>query len=310
MSFALKVKEEIISHSFSKQQKQQLLAGFIKYNADLVYTNGTEKLKLSTVSNRVARTIFSFCKELFNGQIEISIVRSQILKKNQTFQLTLIGNVGNFLNQLHIYVSKSGKLILASEEAQHDSELMRAYIAGIFIAVGSVNSPTTTNYHLEVQFKELDSANYFLKITKNFSFDFKVLKRNSQRYVCYIKKSAMVSDFLKLIDASQAVLDFENKRISRDMFNNINRIANIDISNQTKTSAAADKQLEQIQKIKKSKSMHLLSNKAQALCDLRIKNPESSFSELETLMNKNGFRITKSGVSNLFKTIAKFSEEV
>lgn len=310
MSFAMQVKEEVVSHTFNTQQKLALLSGFIKYNSEIIVTNGKERLRLNTSSNKIARSIFAFCKELFDGQIEVSIVQSQLLKKNKTFQLTLIGNIDNFLEILHIYVSLNDKIITASNEVQNDGELMRAYLAGVFIAVGSVNSPQTTNYHLEVQFKEKESAKYFLEATNKFGFSFKILKRNQHRFICYLKKSAMVSDFLKLIDASRSVLDFENQRISRDMVNNINRIANIDIYNQTKSIVAAEKQIAQIKKIKRNKMMHLLPVKARALCELRLTNYDASFNELQHLMNQQGFAITKSGISNLFKTISKFSEDL
>ncbi|WP_026389359.1 DNA-binding protein WhiA [[Acholeplasma] multilocale] len=310
MSFALEVKEEIISHTFSHDQKEALLSGFIKYNADIVYSLNYEKLKLVTISNKIARTLFSFCKEFFDGEIQVSIIQSQVLKKQKTFQITLIGNVTQFLQKLNIYDQNNVKIIQIREDWLKDSALVRAYIAGVFIATGSVNSPETTNYHLEVQFKEQESADYFLELTNKFGFEFKILERNNTRFVCYVKKSLMVSDFIKLIDASQAVMAFENQRISRDVFNNINRINNIDISNQTKALVAAEKQIKEIERIRNKKMFNQLSEKAQKLAKIRLDNPEASFSELEYIMNEEGYKITKSGVSNLFKSIRKLSEEI
>ncbi|AUF83833.1 DNA-binding protein WhiA [Mesoplasma syrphidae] len=310
MSFALEVKEEIISHTFSIEQRKSLLNGFVRNNAEMIFSNGKEKLKLVTISNRIARSLLSFCKEFFVGEIEISVIQSQILKKQKTFQITLIGNLNIFLKEIGIYDENFEKQKFSFNNFKKQSSLLRAYIAGIFIATGSVNSPETTNYHLEVQFKDKAAAIDFVTITDLFNFEFKILERKNNRYVCYIKKSLMVSDFIKLIDASQAVMAFENQRISRDVYNNINRMNNIDISNQTKALAASQKQIEQIEHIKTQKMFHLLSKKAQILAKLRLENPEAPFSELEYIMNSHGTPITKSGVSNLFKTIKKISEEV
>lgn len=308
MSFALDVKEEIISHTFSLAQKKAFLSGFVKYNGELVLTQNKESLKLTTISNKIARNLISFCKEFLIGNINISIIQSQTLKKQKTFQLLLVGNIPDFLKKLHIYVDGNVKMIEANREVEDDSSLMRAYIAGIFIAVGSVNSPETTNYHLEVQFKEQQSAEYFLKILKKYRFNFKILKRNNQKFICYIKKTSLISDFIKLIDAPQSVMEFENERISRDMLNNINRIQNVDISNQTKAMVTGQKQIQQIKKIQSTNQFLTLSEKAQALAKLRLKHPDASYWELEQLMQKSGYQITKSGISYLFRSIAKLAK--
>ncbi|PPE05817.1 DNA-binding protein WhiA [Williamsoniiplasma lucivorax] len=310
MSFALEVKEEIISHSFTPLQKQTLLCGFIKYNAELIYTNTGVKLRLNTISNRIARTILSMCKELFHGEIEVSIVQSQALKKQKTFQITLVGNVEAFLKEIQVYDEQNQKIIeIIDPQVLKTDDLLRAYVAGLFIAIGSVNSPETINYHLEVQFKEKASATYFQNLlNKKYAFDFKILQRSDNKFLCYVKKSSMVSDFIKLIDAPVSVMAFENERISRDLLNNINRIQNIDISNQTKTLITAEKQIKQINWLKHKGLFSELSDKAKTLANLRLENPEMSYVELEQEMHNKGYKITKSGVSNIFRTIEKISE--
>ncbi|ASZ08827.1 DNA-binding protein WhiA [Mesoplasma chauliocola] len=314
MSFALKVKEEVISHTFEDDLAKAFLSGFIKYNAELIWSSGNEKLKLSSISNKIARNIFSLCKKMFNGHIEISVSQTQTLKQNKTFQITLIGKISDFLKSLNIWDESNSKIIdfkplKIKVKKEELTNLKRAYMAGVFVAVGSVNSPETTNYHLELQFKEELSAKYIVELMNNYGFDFKVLKRNEKLFICYIKKAIMVSDFLKFVDAYQAVMSFENERIMRDVSNNVNRVNNIDISNEKKALTTGLKQIEQISKIQSNFGMKKLSEKAVHLCDLRIQNPNASYSELTELMNENGFEITKSGISNLFKIIEKLSAE-
>ncbi|KAF5295790.1 hypothetical protein FQA39_LY12963 [Lamprigera yunnana] len=303
MSFALNVKEEIVSHSFSKEQKMWFLSGFVKSNGEIIYSNGNEKIKLSTISNRIARTLFSFCKEFFDGTIEISIIQSQILKKNKTFQIILIGDVQKFLNDIFILNNPDKTHLVKSK----DSALFRAYIAGVFVASGSINSPTTTNYHLEIQCKELQEAKAITALLNTFDFNFKILERNQNRVICYIKKTSMISDFLRLVDAAQAVMEFENEIISRDFMNSINRVNNIDISNQTKSIKAAQQQIACISKIQLKNQFSLLSKKAQVLARLRLENPEFSFVELQEEMRKKGVEMNQNKIIDFLKQQKSFS---
>ncbi|AJK51810.1 DNA-binding protein WhiA [Mycoplasma capricolum subsp. capripneumoniae] len=309
MSFALEVKEEIVMHSFNEEQKLAYLSGFIRYSSDIIFSNNTSKIRFSTISNKIARTLLSFCRQLFDGQVEISIIQSQVLKKHKNFVLTLIGNINKFLQKLRIYDQNNQKIYVfkVKEEIKDKTSIIRAYIAGIFTAIGSVNSPKTSNYHLDLQFKTKIDAINFIELTNDLGFNFKLLERTSNRYVCYIKKSIMVSDFLKLIDAYNSVMQFENERISRDVYNSINRVNNFDISNQTKTLVTGKKQIEIINYLKQTNQFHLLSKKAQVLADLRLNFPDYSYNELVQEMQKMGYEITKSGISSLFKNIEKLS---
>ncbi|QHX36321.1 DNA-binding protein WhiA [Spiroplasma sp. BIUS-1] len=313
MSFAMEVKEEILNHTFTEEQKIMLLSGFIKYNGELIYTNNGAALKLTSNSNNVIRNIFSILKTIYEGNIEISIIQIQKLRRNKIYQLMLTENVIEFLTKHHIYDSLTSNKIIEMNLERYDKklkqELTRAYTSGIFIAVGSVNSPETTNYHLELQFKEENSAIYISKILKKHSFDFKTItKRN--KTICYIKKSIAVSDFLKFMDASISVMKFENTRINRDVSNNINRMINIDIYNQQKSSETGSKQIQEIELIQKNNLISELSPKAQVLSQIRLENPDASFSELEYLMNEKNIAITKSGISNLFKIISKLANTI
>ncbi len=313
MSFAMKVKEEILEHTFSKEQTIMLLSGFIKYNGELISLNENTVLKLFSYSNNVIRKIYALIKEIYVGNIEVSIIDSKKLKRKKIYQLLLTTNVINFLAKYNIYDIKKSKnhieIYLNSDETENYG-LTRAYISGVFIAVGSVNSPQTTNYHVELQTKEPESAKYLCDLLNQFDFGFKVTTRK-KKFVCYAKKSLVVSDFLKFVDAAKAVLMFENTRISRDVNNNVNRMLNIEIYNQQKTYNAGIKQVRQISHIMEKNMFDELSKKAQVLAQVRLENPEATFSELGEILNEEkNVKITKSGISNLFKIIERLSESI
>lgn len=309
MSFAREVKEEVISHEFTLNQSLMFLSGFIKYNGELIYTNKGLSLKLTSFSNTIIRKIYSLLKVFFHGEIHISIIQTQIITKKKIYELLLVDDVQTFLKKHNIYdFNKNDKILEVQVNDDDNKSLIRAYISGIFVAVGSVNSPETSNYHLEFQFKDLKSAEYICKILNKFQFNFKIITKKN-KFICYLKKSLYVSDFIKFVDASKAVMKFENKRISRDFSNSLNRVMNIEIYNQQKTYTTGSKQIDQIEFIKHNDIFNKLSKKAQKLANIRINNPDASYSDLEILMNEAGISITKSGISNLFKIITKTAKE-
>lgn len=173
------------------------------------------------------------------------------------------------------------------------------------MACGSVNSPKTSNYHLEVQFIEEVSAQVFRKLLHKFHFSFKIITRHS-KYVCYLKKSILVSDFLKLIDAIDSVLAFENTRISRDMVNSINRLNNIEISNQQKATKAGEEQVIMINYLLDHNIFDELNENTKKVALLRITYPDASLQDLSLLLESDhNLEISKSGVNHLFREIKK-----
>jgi DNA-binding protein WhiA len=311
MSFALAAKEEIVSREdISQDEKKMFLSGFIKYNGELMFLNQRFGLKLSSISDVIIRKIESFLKEIYKGRIEISVIQSKTLKRNKVYTLFLIDDVRELLSELKVFDwDTSQKVVVLENHVLENHKLLWNYIAGIFVACGSANDPLTSNYHLELQLKDKDSAEYFQKVLNENKFSFKqIVKR--EKYVCYIKKSNEVSDFLVRIHATNCALKFEVTRTEREMQNQVNRFLNIELHNSQLSIAAAEKQVEMIEYIKSHGMFSELSPKAQILADLRLENPSSSFNELVELMTENGISISKPGVSNLFRNIKKIFESI
>ena len=117
-----------------------------------------------------------------------------------------------------------------------------------------------------------------------------------------------IADFLRIIGANDAVMKFENIRISRDFTNSLTRLNNCDVANEVKSQTAARKQLEDIAIIEK---MHLHpGEKLQTVMDLRKENPEASLLELCALYEeKTGTPVSKSGMKHRFVRIHELAEK-
>jgi DNA-binding protein WhiA len=104
MSFALDIKREIVMRDeLSSEEKAALLSGFIKYNGELTFANQRIGLKLTSIDNKIIRTLYKYLKEFYTGNIEISIIESRILKKNKVYTLFLTDDVRKLLRHLEVF---------------------------------------------------------------------------------------------------------------------------------------------------------------------------------------------------------------
>ncbi len=299
-SFTILVKEEIVDKTFQTCCLNHFLKTILYFNYQKHPNDNIINVALS--SNKLATSLLSKYKKVFpdwnykiinkkNNRYTAYII--QIKNKEQVLNNTIINNFSDY-----------------NKIANFHNHCLRSYVAAMFIFSGSINSPYTSYYHLEISFDNLDDQKYFNLLLKKYNFDFKSIKRNN-KFISYIKKSNLISDFLKFIDASKAVLFFENIRIERDFVNNINRLNNIEVSNYQKILKASDAQIEMIKFLKITHNINNLDSKTKILCELRVSHKEANLLELAQLMgDKYGIVISKSGVNHLFRKLKKIYNQI
>ena len=120
----------------------------------------------------------------------------------------------------------------------------------------------------------------------------------------YLKEAEKIGDFLRIINANQAVLYYEDIRIYRDHKNMTNRLNNCEQANIDKIIETANKQLNDIEYLKNNLGLELLDDKSRELIEYREKYPEASLQELsEIITYETGKNITKSGLNHRFRKI-------
>ena len=120
----------------------------------------------------------------------------------------------------------------------------------------------------------------------------------------YIKEAEKISDFLKLIEATSAVLYYENVRIYRDQKNLTNRLNNCEQANMDKVFETASEQLRQIETIEENDGVMLLVDRTKVALEYRKKYPEVSLKELAEIISiETGKNLTKSGLNHRMRKI-------
>ena len=280
MSFSREIKEEL-SMLNNWNQPEQLKAELNGYYMSSNTSTSGEKINFVTENNS-------------------NLERYQKILKNLGIPFTTSKKGKIFQTQ---YCNEAW-LELANIDIE-DKEILKAVLRGAFMAAGTINNPNK-KYHLEIFLSSKENAKFINYITEQFNIYSKLLKRE-KNYVVYLKDGEAISNFLALIGANKAVLNFEEVRVMREMKNKVNRIVNCETANLNKIINVAVSQIEDIKYIIKKKRFEDLPDNLKEIAKIRLENPDMSLEQMGKLLEKP---IGKSGVNHRLKKIGELAEEL
>ena len=300
ISFTQVVKEELVNNVYdSKDRLRALLSAYIRINATISIRNKHTHLILKNENGKIAKFIYQNINAIYGNTAHMSYMDKGNTKKTY-YIIDIDEKSDEVVEDLEISFLE-GKI---SKNIVRNDDTISGYLIGAFLASGSVNSPSTSNYHLEVSLNSENYAKWLSKLFgkyKNSNIEPKIIKRRD-KYVIYFKKSDQIANFLIIIGAVSACMEFESVRVDRDFVNNANRLANSDMANMKKTIATGKRQQEEIRLIDEKLGIKNIPNvKERELAYLRLENESLSLKELADLLSeKLGKTITKSNVNHLF----------
>ena len=305
MSFAREVKKELLGIDNLNCCQNAVFAGILHLLADVSISIGSLNISIKTPINSVIRYLLPIFKHKYNLDGELSYKLENGLKSQKYYYLKYRQVSNDILSEYHLLPLDS---FMATDELFDNECCKSAFVRGCFIAKGSINDPKKSNYHLEIMFKKIESANLVKQFLEENDVKSNVIQKKNQ-YLLYIKKSEEISKFLAYVGATEGVFEFENSRILRDYYNNVNRTINCDIANGNKSLQYCKKQQEAIEYLEKYNIVPKLSNRLQDAIMLRKEYPDSSLFELSELSsNILGKKLSKSGISHCMREIMNVYE--
>lgn len=306
MSFAFDVKKELTMLEVHPEHAKAELAALIRMNGTLSIVDHEFHLNVQTENAAIARRIYSLIKDNFDVESELLVRRKMKLKKNNVYIVRMKSGSKIILSELGIM---DGMLYHGHipEEIRTNRQKMKSYLRGAFLAGGSVNSPGTSRYHLEIHSSYEEHNDDICEMMGEFGLNARTHERKSG-YIVYLKESEKIANFLALIGATGSMFKFEDVRIVRDMRNSVNRLVNCENANMNKTVNAAGKQIENIQLIERLRGLNTLPDKLREIAVLRVENPDISLKELGELVPNGG--VSKSGVNHRLRKINQIAEEL
>ncbi|MCU7211549.1 DNA-binding protein WhiA [Turicibacter sanguinis] len=309
MSFASETKKELVQIQSDDCCAKAELSALIRMNGVISLSNKGLVLDFATENAAIARRTLQLIKQLFDTEVDLLSRKKMQLKKNNVYIIRIKKNARDIATELGIMSESVGFVLgIAKDLVEYDC-CKRAYMRGAFLAGGSVNNPETSSYHFEISTLDQELAEDLKDLANVFNLNARVLQRK-KGYIMYIKEAEKISDFLRVIEAYNAVLNFEDVRIFRDIRNSENRLNNCEIANETKTIVAAQRQIDNIELIDFVYGIDSLPERLQHVAKLRLEFPEENLNYLSDISNERGFKLTKSGINHRMRKLAEMAEEI
>ena len=297
MSFTGTVKNEMTTLKITETAKIALISGFFRNNYQII--------KDSITISSENESVIAYLKELLGSYEEISY--SEELLDNNNFsknklKALVITKGDSFIKETFCIDNE----VVPSYLVELDDEV-RGYLKGVFLSSGSINDPKTSRYHLEFLIERSEEAVFVQKLLNTYSLNAKLLSRD-KGFMLYIKEADKISDFLKIIGASKAVLYYEEIRVYRDAKNKTNRLNNCEQANMDRVIDSAMEQLNYIKILEDNMAIELLDDKTKEALEYRKKYQEASLKELSEIISlETGKKITKSGLNHRFRKIKELA---
>ena len=181
-------------------------------------------------------------------------------------------------------------------------ECRNAFLRGVFMRCGSVNSPDKSN-HLEMKVGSEMNADEMCIFLREMGLEAKVSKRR-EKYVVYFKDGDTIFHVLSVMGAQKCAFDLVNTQIEKNIRNNVNRVNNCEMANMQKSANATVRQLDAIKELMKDDKFDTLPDKLLYTATLRRDNPDLSLTDLAATHEPP---ITKSCVNHRLEKIIKIA---
>lgn len=306
MSFTKTVKDECARN---KQTDPQILvaelAAIVRLNGVLYMQSFTDpRIRFTTSNFSVARRIFFLVKEISGKEPVLSTIQStsrqkrslQIALEDAASTARLLRAVGMIDPGGNLTERIPSKLLWGPRRS-------RAFLRGAFLVTGYIAAPEKAA-HMEMEVPEPEMARLLLRLLKKFDIDAKILDRKDTGV--YLKDGEQIASFLRVLEAHQSLLHFEDERAMKEMRNQINRRINFETANLDKTVDASMRQLALITELQQKKGIEMLDPKLRELARLRIKHPTATLKELGEMFLPP---VSKSTVNHRFRKLTQIAEE-
>lgn len=299
MSFAGKIKEELQEQMGKAKHCQiaELAALFALCGQVIMEENGTYQVKFVTENLTVAKKCYMLVKRVLRCVPDVSV------SGKHSYGVYVLDNE-DAENLMKVIRVMDGALLVADSLIDRQC-CKRAFLRGVFLATGVVTNPKS-GYHLELVAGSRGRATRIQEIIGVFGLEVKTTTRKG-KYIVYMKDSASIVDFLNVMGAHVALMEFENVRIWKEMRNSVNRQVNCETANIRKTVSAASRQTADIQYIHDTIGFGELSENLAQIARVRLENPEVTLKELGEMLDPP---VGKSGVNHRLRKLSEIANDL
>ncbi|MCL2522275.1 MAG: DNA-binding protein WhiA [Erysipelotrichales bacterium] len=281
--------------SFAKECKDEIIEG-------LILKDCCEKTFLAYFSNYF---------KLKDNHYYYSYYNQELLKKladilNSYYQIEAI------IKKNEVLISENDFIKISGEQLQRNC-CKTTLLKSAFLHSGTITKPKMelkgnkrNNYHLEIITRP-EEGKILQRIFNQHDQINAVLTSRRNNLILYIKNKEDISGFLKLSGAISQASYLEEVIISQLARAKAARKTNCVMSNDYKATTAANRQIKEIQYIKKNLPSEVeVPESIVELMEIRLKHPDKNLNELCDLYSKRNQDVSKSCLNHRFRKISRY----
>ncbi|MBR2719406.1 MAG: DNA-binding protein WhiA [Clostridia bacterium] len=312
MSFSSTAKDELIRLPLGKSCCMLSELSALTQTSGSLALRGLGRVQVTyrVENTALARRIFLLLRTQLNITAKLHFVQHARLGGRRSCVLTLGDQDSQtLLIALHMMErDEEGHISLKRTAPRHPMTRQccrRAFLRGAFLGCGSMTNPEK-DYHFEWVVEDQSLGQTLGKLLDKSGLPVHQHVRKGQN-VMYLKGAQQIADMLALMGASQAVLEMENIRITKQMRAGANRASNCDEHNSERMLNAADEQIEAIKLISIQRGLFTLPPGLQEIARLRLEHTSLSLSDLGQLLDPP---VGKSGVNHRMRRLMDIAKEI
>ncbi len=186
-------------------------------------------------------------------------------------------------------------------ETERDRKRLREF----FLKRASITDPEK-DHHLEFVCRGKEEASEVSGLLSRFSLRPRAAERGGY-CIIYLKDASEISDVLNIIGAHEALMDFENVRIRKELSENVNRRVNFEAANISRTVRASIRQTEDIRLIEERIGLERLGEGLREIARARLRRPDASLEELAETVEPP---IGKSGANHRMRKLSRIASDL
>ncbi len=283
LSQTLKVKEEILAGTHAKAFERGLLRGLIDAGLTSL-ADGTPAVAMDLA--RTARVAHRIAADQLH--LDAIVLMRRGGARGRRFLLAFSGGQEALANLTELPPQRLSALE------------RRGYVAGLFLAAGSL-TPPSTGYLFELRLARPSAVAAAEALLEGFGLlPHRRLRREYS--VVYLRGGDQLAEALTLIHAQEARLRLEDVRSVRSMRGTVNRLVNAESANVEKSVRAAIAHGEWIRRFAARRGLESLPPKLRAAAQARLDDPEAPLEEIGRRLG-----LTKAGIHYRLRRIAELA---
>lgn len=307
MSFSSNVKDDLVKLKLqSAEEKAALLCALTHTAGAITLGRGGLAIEYVSENDNVAKLAESLAKEIYGLSATVAAREVEGLKRRSVVVRVGGENCRRLLVESGCLPKDDDEDFIPGNIPQNminTDGKVRCFMRGAFLGAGSISDPEK-GYHLELVLRQQGFAQNLAEKAAVYGISGKVTARKSN-FIYYLKEGEGVSDFLSLIGAMQATMEFERIRVLRFMSNDLNRRTNFEDANMQKAAMSSARHRLDIQTLIDGGEFDKLPVKLKQTAEARLNNPEATLTELAAELG-----VGKSCLNHRLNKLSALAEDI